>query len=112
MYIYVVRPAKAGKRPVVIYLYDYRAETDIFRDNDWCQRVTAGGYAAVGFVPALNGQRYHDRPLKEWFVSELQEALAKSAHDVQMVLNYLADRAAVDMANVALSGAGAAAPTP
>jgi Dienelactone hydrolase family len=107
IYLYVVRPAKVAKPPVVIYLYDYPAETDIFRDNDWCQRVTAGGYAAVGFVPALNGQRYHDRPLKEWFVSELQEALAKSSHDVQMVLNYLADRGDVDMGNVGTFGVGA-----
>jgi len=107
IYLYVVRPAKVRKPPVVIYLYDYPAETDIFRDDDWCQRATAGGYAAVGFVPALNGQRYHDRPMKEWFVSELQEALAKSAHDVQMVLNYLADRADVDMGNVGVFGVGA-----
>jgi hypothetical protein len=107
IYLYVVRPAKVAKPPVVIYLYDYPAETEIFRDDDWCQRVTAGGYAAVGFVPALNGQRYHDRPLKEWFVSELQEALAKSSHDVQMVLNYLADRGDVDMGNVGTFGVGA-----
>ena len=107
IYLYVVRPAKVRKPPVVIYLYDYPAETDIFGDDDWCRRVTAGGYAAVGFVPALNGQRYHDRPMKEWFVSELQEALAKSAHDVQMVLNYLADRADVDMGNVGVFGVGA-----
>jgi hypothetical protein len=91
----------------VIYLYDYPAETDIFRDDDWCRRVTAGGYAAVGFVPALNGQRYHDRPMKEWFVSELQEALGKSTHDVQMVLNYLADRGDVDMGDVGVFGVGA-----
>src|ERR1700726_4338028 len=107
IYLYVVRPAKVRHPPVVIYLYDYPAETDIFRDNDWCQRVTAGGYAAVGFVSALNGQRYHDRPMKEWFVSELQEALAKSAHDVQMVLNYLADCADVNMGNVGVFGVGA-----
>ena len=107
IYLYVVRPAKVRKPPVVIYLYDYPAETDIFRDDDWCRRATAGGYAAVGFVPALNGQRYHDRPMKEWFVSELQEALAKSSHDVQMVLNYLADRGDVDMGNVGTFGVGA-----
>src|ERR1700732_3429263 len=111
IYLYVVRPAKVRKPPVVIYLYDYPAETAIFRDADWGRRATAGGYAAVGFVPALNGQRYHDRPMKEWFVSELQGALAKSAHDVQMVLNYLADRAAVDLGNVGVFGAGAGGPT-
>src|SRR5580765_3192690 len=41
IYLYVVRPAKVPKPPVVIYLYDYPAETDIFRDSDWCEHVTA-----------------------------------------------------------------------
>ena len=109
IYLYVVRSTNVPKPPVVIYLYDYPAETDIFRDSDWCKHVTAGGYAAVGLVPALNGQRYHGRPMKEWFVSELQEALAKSAHDVQMVLNYLAQRGDVDMNNVGIFGVGAGA---
>ena len=109
IYLYVVRPTHVPKAPVVIYLYDYPAETDIFRESDWCEHVTAGGYAAVGLVPALNGQRYHGRPMKEWFVSELQEALAKSAHDVQMVLNYLAERGDVDMNNVGIFGVGAGA---
>jgi hypothetical protein len=109
IYLYVTRPTDAQKPPVVIYLYDYPAETDIFRESDWCKHVTAGGYAAVGLVPALNGQRYHGRPMKEWFVSELQEALAKSAHDVQMVLNYLSQRGDVDMNNVGIFGVGAGA---
>ena len=109
IYLYVVRPTNVPKPPVVIYLYDYPAETDVFRDNEWCEHVTAGGYAAVGLVPALNGQRYHGLPMKEWFVSELQEALAKSAHDVQMVLNYLSGRGDVDMNNVGIFGVGAGA---
>jgi hypothetical protein len=109
IYLYVVRPMNVQKPPVVIYLYDYPAETDIFRDSEWCEHVTTGGYAAVGLVPALNGQRYHGRPMKEWFVSELQEALAKSAHDVQMLLNYLAGRGDVDMNNVGIFGVGAGA---
>ncbi len=109
IYLYVFRPTRVQKPPVVIYLYDYPAETDVFRDDDWCQRVTAGGYAAVGFVPALNGQRYHSRPMKEWFVSELQEALAKSAHDMQMVLDYLTERGDLDMNHVGVFGVGAGA---
>ena len=109
IYLYVVRPTNTKKPPVVIYLYDYPAETDIFRDSDWCEHVTAGGYAAIGLVPALNGQRYHGRPMKEWFVSELQEALAKSAHDVQMVLNYLSGRGDVDINHVGIFGVGAGA---
>jgi len=109
IYLFVVLPTRIKRPPVVLYLYDYPAETDIFRDDDWCARVTAGGYAAVGFVPALNGHRYHDRPMKEWFVSELQEALAKSAHDVQMTLTYLAGRGDIDTDRAAIFGVGSGA---
>lgn len=107
VYLYVVRPTGVKKPPAVIYLYNYPVDVDVFRDEEWCKRTTAGGYAAIGFVPALSGQRYHDRPMKEWFVSEMQEALAKSAHDVQMVLNYLADRGDVDVNHAGIFGVGA-----
>jgi len=107
IYLYVVLPTNVKKPPVAIYIYGHPSDTDRFQDDGWCQRTTSGGYAAVGLVPALTGQRYHDRPMKEWFVSELQEALGKSAHDVQMVLNYLADRGDVDMGNVGVFGVGA-----
>lgn len=109
IYLYVVRPKRIEKPPVVIYLYDYPAENDIYRDNGWCERVTSGGYAAVGFVPPLNGNRYHGVPMKEWFVSRLQESLAKSAHDVQMVFNYLGSRGDLDMNRVGMYGVGAGA---
>jgi cephalosporin-C deacetylase-like acetyl esterase len=109
IYLYVVRPRNIAKPPVVVYLYDYPSETDIFRDDDWCEHTTAVGYAAVGFVPALTGHRYHDRPMKEWFVSQLQESLAKSSHDVEMVLNYLAQRGDVDIDHVGVFGVGAGA---
>jgi Dienelactone hydrolase family len=107
IYLYVVRPTKVQKPPVAIYIYGHPSDTDRFQDDGWCQRTTSGGYAAVGLVPALTGQRYHDRPMKQWFVSEFQEALGKSAHDVQMVVNYLAERGDVDMGNVGVFGVGA-----
>jgi len=109
IYLYLTLPRNNPKPPVVIYLYEYPYETDVYRDSDWCERVTASGYAAAGFVPALTGHRYHDRPMKEWFVSELQESLASSAHDVQMVLNYLQSRGDLDMDRVGIFGAGAGA---
>jgi hypothetical protein len=65
--------------------------------------------AAVGFVSALTGHRYHDRPMKEWFISDLQECLATSAHDVQMVLNYLASRGDLDMNRVGMFSQGSGA---
>jgi hypothetical protein len=109
IYLFVVRPAKVAKPPVAIYVYGHPSDTGRFMDDGWCQRTTSGGYAAIGFVPALTGQRYHDRPMKEWFVSELQESLGKSTHDVQMILNYLTERGDLDMNDVGMFGVGAGA---
>ena len=107
--LYVIKPRGTKNPPVVIYVYSYPSETDRFRDNEYCKRLTASGYAAVGFVSALTGQRYHDRPMREWFVSKLPEALAMSVHDVQMVLQYLSERGDVDMARVGIFGSGSGA---
>jgi hypothetical protein len=104
--LYVIRPKGVAKPPVVLYLYSYPSETDRFRDNDYCVRLTSGGFAAVGFVSALTGHRYHSRPMKEWFVSELQEALGSSVHDVQMILNFLSTRDDLDLSNVGMFGEG------
>ena len=103
--LYVIRPRAAARPRAILYLYNYTSDTDRFRDDGWCRRATAHGFAAVGFVSALSGQRFHSpRPLKQWFVSQLQEALATSTHDVQMVLNYLATRADLDLTRVGIFG--------
>jgi hypothetical protein len=104
--LYIIRPKFVPKPRVVLYLYSYPSETDRFRDNDYCERLTFGGVAAVGFVSALTGQRYSMRPMKEWFVSELQEALGSSVHDVQMILNFLSQRDDLDVSNVGMFGTG------
>ncbi len=104
--LYVVLPKGVKKPPVILYLYGHPAETTRFLDDDFCRLLVKNGYAAVGFVPNLSGQRYHNRPMKEWYVSELQEALATSTHDVQMILNYLATRGDVDMSHVGMFGQG------
>lgn len=87
--LYVIRPHGVEKPPVILYLYSYPSEGDQFKDDGFCRRATQGGFAAVGFVSALTGQRHHSRPMKQWFVSELQESLVTSVHDVLMILNYL-----------------------
>jgi hypothetical protein len=46
------------------------------------------------------------RPMKEWFVSELQESLATTTHDVQMILNYLARRGDISLEDVGMFGQG------
>ena len=107
--LYVVKPRGVKKPPVILYLYSYPADTDHFKDERWRNTVTKDGFAAVGFVSALTGHRYHDRPMREWFISELQECLATSAHDVQMVLNYLATRDDLDMTRVGMFAQGSGA---
>ena len=107
--LYVIKPRGTVKTPAILYLYTYPSETDRFKDNDYCKRVTAGGYAAIGFVSALTGQRYHDRPMREWFVSQLPESLTESVHDVLMVLRYLAERGDIDMAHIGIFGQGSGA---
>jgi hypothetical protein len=109
IYLYVVRPHGVEKPPVILYLYSYPYDEPRFMDKGFCQRVTAEGFAAIGFVSALTGQRYHGRPMREWFVSELQEALVTSVHDVQMILNFLSARGDLDMNKVGMFGEGSGA---
>ena len=107
--LYISKAKGVTKSPVVLYLYGFPSDTDRFREDNFQKMVTKDGVAAVGFLSATTGQRYHDRPLKEWFVSELQESLAVSAHDVQMVLNYLASRGDLDMERVGMFAEGSGA---
>src|ERR1700690_3552052 len=104
--LYVIRPKGVAKPPAILYLYSYPAETDRFRSDDYCARLTKDGFAAVGFVSALTGHRYQNRPMKQWFVSELAEALGSSVHDVQMILNYLSTRDDLDMDKIGMFGEG------
>ena len=104
--LYVIKPKGVAKPPVVLYLYGFPTDTERFRDENYCARVTKDGFAAIGFVSALTGQRYHDRPMKEWFISELQESLVSSVHDVQMILNYLSDRGDLDTSKIGMFGTG------
>jgi hypothetical protein len=104
--LYVILPRAAEKPAPILYLYSYPSETDRFRDDGYCRRVTQGGFAAIGFVSALTGHRYHDRPMRQWFVSELQESLVTSVHDVQMILNYLSTRGDLNMERVGMFGVG------
>lgn len=105
--LWISRPKGARKSPVILYLYGHTDVVDRFHDDGWCKRATADGFAAVGFVPALTDHRYRNRPMKEWFVSELPESLGSTVHDVQLILNYLAERGDLDMDHVGMFGQGA-----
>ncbi len=105
--LYVIRPVSPKSLPVVLFLYNYTYDTDVFRADRWCDRARQNGFAVAGFASALSPSRIRaPRPLKQWFVSQLQEALATSTHDVQMTLNYLATRGDLDMDRVGIFGQG------
>jgi hypothetical protein len=107
--LYIVRPRGVANPPVVLSLYSFPQDTQRFKDDGWCTRVTSEGFAAVGFVSALTGHRYRDRPATEWFVSELKESLVKSTHDVQMILNHLAEHEKFDMDHIGMFAQGSGA---
>ena len=105
--LYVIRPAGTTKFPVVLFLYNYISDNSAFREDRWCTRAVENGFAVVGFSSALSWARMRPpRPMKQWFVSELQEALATSTHDVQMILNYLETRGDLDVHHVGMFGQG------
>ena len=108
-HLYVIKPKGVAKPPVVLYLYDYKNDTKRFMQDDYCERLTRSGCAAVGFESAVSADRFQMRPMKQWFVSELPEALAESAHDVQMILDYLGTRGDLDMTRVGMFGQGSGA---
>jgi dienelactone hydrolase len=109
--MYVIKPRGVTKPPVVLYLYSYTFPADLarFRDDGWCRRVTRNGMAAVGFLSALTGDRIRNRPMKEWFIPELQESLGSSVHDVQVIIDYLAKRGDLDVNEVGMYGQGSGA---
>jgi dienelactone hydrolase len=104
-----VAAVKPPKPPVILYLYNYATNTDRFMHINVCQNLTDGGVAAVGFSLALSGHRFHDRGATEWFVSEFQEALVTSAHDVQKMIDYLETRHDLDTGRIGIFGQGSGA---
>jgi cephalosporin-C deacetylase-like acetyl esterase len=109
IHLYLILPKGRARPPVILYLYSYPTDTDRFMNDDFCKFLAQGSFAAAGFVSALTGQRYHGLPMKEWFVSDLPEAISHSVEDVQMMLTYLATRTDVDVTRAGMFGEGSGA---
>ena len=107
--LWVIRPTGIKKPPAILYIYGFPTNGERYKDDKFCEALTKDGFAAIGYVSALNGQRIHDRPGREWFVSQLQESMGASVHDVQMILTYLAGRGDVDMSRAGVWGVGSGA---
>ncbi len=106
---WVVKPRGVEKPRVALYIYGYPSYADRFRNDDWCKAATRNGVAAVGFVSALTGDRFRGRPMKEWFIPELQESLTSSVHDVQLIIDYLERRGDLTVDKVGMFGQGSGA---
>lgn len=104
--LYVIRPKGVQNPPVILTLYSFPDDTENFKSNAWCEAAVNNGYAVVGFVSAVTGHRTRYRLIKEWFVLDMQESLATTAHDVQMILDYLGTRGDLDMKRVGMFGVG------
>ncbi len=109
IYLYVMVPKLVRNPPVVLYLYNYDTETYRFLNEKFAALLTERGVAAVGFSSALSGHRFHDRSMRQWFVSELPESLVATTHDVQMIINYLSTRHDVDVSRIGMFGEGSGA---
>jgi cephalosporin-C deacetylase-like acetyl esterase len=106
IYLYLIVPKGAKKAPIVIYLYSYPSELDRFRNDEFCRNLAKSGIAAAGFSSALTGHRYSNRPMRQWFVSEMKEAIITTVHDIQMILNTLDGRDDLDTSSVGIFGQG------
>ena len=107
--LWVVKPAGVKNPPVILYMYSFPITDERYRNMEFCRFLTQQGFAAVGFTSALTGHRFHDRPRREWFVDQLQEAMGTTVHDVQMVLNYLSTRGDLDTTRVGMWADGSGA---
>jgi dienelactone hydrolase len=105
----LILPKGMARPPVILYLYTYTSDSSRFLNDDFCAFLARRGFAAVGFVAALSGQRYHDRPMRQWFVSELPEALGSTVQDVHLLLDYLTNRGDVDVTRAGMFGEGSGA---
>ena len=102
----IVKPSGIARPPVVIFLYGYGTDPEKFLNQQFCATLASKGFAAIGFQTALTGPRYHDRPFKKWFVSELPESIGASVHDVQLMIDYLETRNDLDTRRIGIFGQG------
>ena len=104
--VYVIKPLGVTKPPVILNLWGYPNDLDPYKLEAVQKEFIKGGFAAVGFASALTGQRYHDMPMALWFLSQLPESLAATAHDIQLMIDYLEKRGDLDTTRIGMFGNG------
>lgn len=104
--VHVFKPTGVTRPPVILNLFGYPNDLDPYRLEVVQKEFVKGGFAVVGFTSALTGQRYHDVPMKMWFLSELPESMAATAHDVQLMIDFLEKRGDLDTSRIGMFGNG------
>lgn len=106
---FVIKPKNVRRPSVVLYCYTFPQSSKRFMDDEYCARITASGAAAIGFESALTADRYRNRPMREWFVSEMRESLVSTVHDVQYLLDYAQSRGDLNASSAGFFGTGSGA---
>jgi hypothetical protein len=104
--VYVIKPTGVNKPPVILNLYGYPNGLNPYRLEAVQKEFVKGGFAVVGFASALTGQRYHDVPMKMWFLSQLPQSLVLTAHDVQLMIDFMEVRGDLDTSRIGMFGNG------
>lgn len=103
--LWIILPKGVKNPPAVLYLYGPGTNNSArFRDPRWSERATSGGVAAVGFEMALTGGRFRNRPMRQTMLTELQESLGSTVHDVKFILDYMDKSGQFDMNHVGMFG--------
>ena len=105
--LFIVRPKAVKRPPVQIFLYGFPqgAETR-FLDDTFCANATSNGAAVIGFESQLTGNRYHNVPMKEWFVSKLDMCMDDTVEDVRQIVRYIKSLPDLDATRIGMLGVG------
>jgi hypothetical protein len=104
--VYVIKPKGVSKPPVILNLWGYPNDVDLYQKEPIQKELIKGGFAVVGFASALTGQRYHDLPASMWFLSQLPQSLGATTHDVQLILDFIEQRGDLDASRIGMFGNG------
>lgn len=106
-----IHPASGGPFPVCIVLHYFRGAKESF--EPWCRDLAARGIFAIAIDAHLHGQRsiagiFHGDDIAslggEYSIWVHQTSIARTAQDVPIILDALAQRADVDTSRVAATG--------
>ncbi len=60
--LYVIKPKGVTKPPTILYLYGHPADSDRFQNDDFCNLLVKGGFAAVGLLRHCPGTAFMSVP--------------------------------------------------